>query len=83
MSERAEALFERARALPPEARAAFLEQACAGDDRLAAELRSLLEHAEPAEAFFAGLAEIVASPVLGHRIGHYRLLGVLGSGGMG
>ena len=83
MSERAEALFERARALSPEARAAFLEQACAGDDRLAGELRSLLEHAEPAEAFFAGLAETVAISALGHRIGHYRLLGVLGSGGMG
>ena len=83
MSERSEALYERARALPPEARSAFLERACAGDDRLNGELRSLLEHAEPAEAFFAGLAETVATPALGHRVGQYRLLGVLGSGGMG
>ncbi len=83
MSERAEALYEQARALPPAARAALLEQACEGDDRLAKELRSLLEHAEPAEAFFSGLTETIATLPAGHSVGHYRLLGVLGTGGMG
>jgi serine/threonine-protein kinase len=78
-----EALYEGARALPPEARAAFLEQACAGHRRLEAELRSLVEHAEPAEAFFSDLAETVVTPTAGYQVGHYRLLGVLGSGGMG
>ncbi len=83
MSERVETLYEQARALPPDARYAFLTQACAGDDRLEAELRSLLEHAEGAEAFFTDLAETVVTPSLGHRVGQYQLLGVLGSGGMG
>lgn len=83
MSERAEALYEQARALPPAARAAFLEQACQGDDRLTNELRSLLEHAEPAEAFFSGLSETLATLPAGHWVGQYRLLGVLGTGGMG
>jgi len=83
VSERAEALYEQARALRPAARAAFLEQACEGDDRLANELRSLLEHAEPAEAFFSGLTETIATLPAGHTVGRYRLLGVLGAGGMG
>jgi eukaryotic-like serine/threonine-protein kinase len=78
-----EELYERARALKPEARAAFLAEACRGDPQLEAELASLLAHAEPAEAFFARLAETVVSPALGHQVGHYRILGSLGSGGMG
>ena len=82
MSE-VEELYERARALKPEARAAFLAEACGDDPRLEAELGSLLAHAAPAEAFFAALAETVVSPALGHQVGHYRLLGSLGSGGMG
>jgi tetratricopeptide (TPR) repeat protein len=83
VSERLETLYERARALSPDARSAFLAEACAGDARLEAELRSLLEQAQPAEAFFADLAETLATPSRGHRIGQYRLLGILGSGGMG
>ncbi|HUQ15456.1 MAG TPA: protein kinase [Gemmatimonadales bacterium] len=78
-----EELYERARALKPEARAAFLAEACGGDRRLEAELGSLLAYAEPAEGFFAALAGTVVSPALGHQIGHYRLLASLGSGGMG
>ncbi len=78
-----EELYERARAMSPAARAAFLAEACRSEPTVAAELRSLLAHAEPGEAFFAGLAGAVASPVAGHRLGQYRLLGTLGSGGMG
>jgi tetratricopeptide (TPR) repeat protein len=80
--ERLEELYERARAMSPEARASFLAQAC-GDSLLERELGSLLAHAEPAETFFAGLAAAIVSPAIGHCVGHYRLVGILGTGGMG
>ncbi len=81
--ERLEELYERARELGPEARAAFLSEACGGDSRLERELSSLLAHGETGEAFFAGLAEVIVSPAVGHQVGRYRLIGILGTGGMG
>ncbi|HEX6103986.1 MAG TPA: protein kinase [Gemmatimonadales bacterium] len=78
-----EVLFERARAMQPEARAAFLAEACRGDRRIQRELDSLLAHAAEAEGFFARLAGSLVSPTVGHSMGHYRILGALGSGGMG
>ncbi len=81
--DRVEELYERALELNPEARAAFLAEACRGDPQLEVDLASLVAHAEAAEAFFAGLAETVVSPTQGHPVGHYRLIGALGSGGMG
>ena len=81
--DRLEGLYERARAMSPEARVSFLAEACGGDSRLERELSSLLAHAEPAEAFFARLAGAIASPAIGHCVGHYRLVGILGTGGMG
>jgi tetratricopeptide (TPR) repeat protein len=82
-ADRLEALYEQARALDANARLAFLADACAADAGLERELVSLLGHGEPAEAFFATLADAVVSPSVGHRIGQYRLIGMLGSGGMG
>jgi serine/threonine protein kinase/class 3 adenylate cyclase len=82
-SRRAEELFQQARALLPSARRAFLAEACQSDPRLEAELVSLLAHAEPAERLFAALAGGTVSPAIGQQIGHYHLLGTLGSGGMG
>ncbi|HEX2636591.1 MAG TPA: protein kinase [Gemmatimonadales bacterium] len=81
--DRLEELFELAHAMDAEARASFLAEACGGDSRLERELTSLLAHAEPANSFFAGLADAVVSPAVGHRVGHYRLAGILGTGGMG
>ncbi len=81
--DRLEELYERARAMDAAARASFLAEACGGDSRLEQELTSLLTHADPAESFFAGLADAVVSPAVGHRVGHYRLVGILGTGGMG
>jgi serine/threonine protein kinase/tetratricopeptide (TPR) repeat protein len=82
-ADRVEELYERARAMSPEAQVSFLAETCRGDSQLERELSSLLAHAEPAEAFFAGLAQGIVSPAVGHRVGHYRLIGVLGTGGMG
>ncbi|MEO5825194.1 MAG: protein kinase [Gemmatimonadales bacterium] len=81
--ERLEELYATARTLGPEDRATFLADSCATDDELKRELTSLLEHGEPAEAFFTALADGLVSPSVGHRIGHYQLVGMLGNGGMG
>ena len=82
-SDRLEELYGRARALDADARALFLAAACSGDASLERELASLLALGDSAEAFFAGLASTVVSPAVGHQIAQYRLIGVLGSGGMG
>ena len=61
MSDRAERLYEEALALPPEARRAFVEDACGRDPELGEELMSLLETAEAADQFFTRLSEAVFS----------------------
>ena len=55
----AERLYERARAMPPEERAAFLDDACRDDSRLGEELRSLVDEADRAEAFFERMTDRV------------------------
>jgi eukaryotic-like serine/threonine-protein kinase len=77
-------------------RADFVATECGSDDRLRAEVLSLLESSEQA----AGLYEVpmfdrvsmrevvtdidrVASPMIGQRIGPYRIVSELGRGGMG
>lgn len=82
-SDRTEELYAKARALPPGERELFLAENCQGDAELEAELGSLLEWADSGEAFFAELSQAVSSPAAGHQVGHYRLLGSIGSGGMG
>ncbi|HET9334580.1 MAG TPA: hypothetical protein VFQ21_13480, partial [Gemmatimonadota bacterium] len=64
MSEEAERLYERARALDPRARAAFVETACRGDPKLYEDLVSLLGEAEAAEEFFDSLGHSVFSAPL-------------------
>ena len=59
-----ETLFGQALALPPEQRPAFLDEACAGDDALRAELASLLAHYEEAPAYFDDLGDAVPMPAL-------------------
>ena len=82
--DRAEQLFAEARTLPGDARAAFVESACAGDDELAAELGSLLEHADDGEQFFERLARAMVLadlPPIGG--GRYEILTGVAAGGMG
>jgi len=69
----------------PSQRAAFLDEACSGDDRLRAEVESLLSaHAEAdylSESAFT--TEIVDTVAVSKVLGPYRLLKKLGEGGMG
>jgi eukaryotic-like serine/threonine-protein kinase len=113
VSETPEQLYDRALQLPRGERASFVAEACAGDEKLRAELLSLLAAAEEAEGFFAKLGNVLsASPVLSEALGHaitpgtesarssrppieldvleeglvidhYRIVGLLGRGGMG
>src|SRR5215472_13335321 len=87
-----QALFDRASALPPDARAAFLDRECA-DERIRCEVRSLLEYSSTNLDTLAG--EIAAQTavvahetdpderLIGTRIGPYKVEAIVGHGGMG
>jgi eukaryotic-like serine/threonine-protein kinase len=84
-------LFHSALELDPEERAAFLSQACAGDDPLREEVQSLLESHEQPDGFIEGSAGDLAADLFAERwaqltgqtLGHYQILSLLGEGGMG
>src|SRR5438093_12446786 len=85
-------LFQSATECPPEKRAAFLDQACHGDEGLCREVESLLTSYERAENFIESPAFAVAPELLtnesagalvGELIGHYRIESPIGIGGMG
>ena len=87
-----ERLFHDALARPPEERAAFLDDACAGDESLRREVNALLDSPATANGFLdrdalevaAGLISVSKMPVLsGQRLGVYQLEERIGSGGMG
>ena len=74
--QRIEDIFHRAVEMPPEARSAFLDEACGADKSLRKEVESLLTHDAEDGSTFVG-AEI---PQV---IAHYRITAKLGEGGMG
>ena len=80
-------IYSEAMACAPTARAAFLDDACAGDSALRAEVESLLQHELPSVAALDVMAnEIVAvspSAALGRRLGPYTIQALIGRGGMG
>ncbi len=87
-----EQLFYSALEREPDQRAAFLEQACGGDEALRREVESLLAADEqpwgfletaPAKLAAELLAEEKARTMVGRTLGHYQILSLLGVGGMG
>jgi eukaryotic-like serine/threonine-protein kinase len=87
---RAEDLFHAALERPPETRRAFLGEACAGDTELRRQVELLLSKDERAgdfleEPVLAGLAAPMGArgALLGRQYGPYRILSLLGAGGMG
>ena len=94
--KRVDELLHSVLAVPSDRRDEFLRQECAGDAELEQEVRSLLDSHRNLGGFLERPAIRVAAQtiaqteareagdsVLGRTISHYRVLGKLGSGGMG
>jgi serine/threonine protein kinase/tetratricopeptide (TPR) repeat protein len=85
-------IFSLALEREPNQRAAFLDEACAGDESLRSEVESLLTSAESEEAATREVFRAVPStaaatreaedPMLGRRVGDYRIERRIGYGGM-
>jgi serine/threonine protein kinase len=87
-----EELYHSALGREPDERPAFLEQACGEDKALRGEVESLLGYDDRAEQFIEAPPDDVAAAMLaaeqkhsmvGRTLGHYRVVSLLGSGGMG
>ena len=87
-----QALFHGAVELPEAERSAFLQAACGGDESLSADVLALLEEDARSDSLLDHDLAEVAQEVLGaespaalplQQIGPYRILRVLGEGGMG
>jgi serine/threonine protein kinase len=94
-----DSVLEAALARPPDERDAFLRQTCVDDEALEREIRSLLAAREQAGSFLESPAIDVAARAIalkphddtsesagsltGQTISHYRIVGRVGSGGMG
>jgi tetratricopeptide (TPR) repeat protein len=86
--DRVRELFFAALDVPAERRAAFLEEQCGGDVQLLARVAGLLSHDESAGAFMASPPVAIDGEEglrmpRGRRIGRYRIVRVIGAGGMG
>lgn len=88
---RIEEIYHGAAALPPGERNRFVEQACKCDEETRSDVLSLLDQAEDAETFLessvmgdaAFLLARDAGALAGRTLGAYRLLSLIGAGGMG
>ena len=85
-------LFDAALALEPRARAAFLARSCGADSALRAEVESLLDAHQQTGSFIDEPPAAVAAEVMakrdararaGQQVGRYRIVRLLGKGGMG
>ncbi|MBV8819826.1 MAG: protein kinase, partial [Acidobacteriaceae bacterium] len=78
-----EELFHAALAHPPEARAAFLDSACGGDDTIRREVELLVSKEGQAGSFLERPVVWGSTSVPPQEWGPYRITGLLGAGGMG
>src|SRR3954463_49416 len=85
-------IFQAALELKPDERTAFLDNSCAGDEELRREVESLISSDEQGLSFIDAPAFQVAAGLLvstqpeleeGERLGHYEVIKLLGTGGMG
>ena len=89
--DRLQELFYAVTALEPAERVAYLDQACRGDESLRQRIESLLHSHEQKNLFIDSPAYQAAAEMLvqdltlkaGQLISHYRILSLLGQGGMG
>src|SRR5215468_1419542 len=92
--QRIETLFHAALEREAQERAAFLGQACVGDAELRYEVEALLASFDEAGDFIEqpllknSLTSLPERPpasesMIGHKIGNYEILSLLGTGGMG
>jgi serine/threonine-protein kinase len=90
--QRVKEIFHAASERDPETRAAFIVEACAGDELLLREVESLLDFQSHSENFIEKSAFEVGAKLItdnheeafkGRRVGHYLLIRELGHGGMG
>lgn len=94
---RVDALLEQALDLPPDARDAFLDEACEGDEALRAAVARRLDAEARSDALLAAGGAVLSRAVLrdlagsaeagpelgaGDRVGRYRIVEVIGRGGM-
>ncbi len=89
--EKINELYDAALGYVPSQRAAFLAEACAGNEELRREVESLLAASESTgilDSQALGIAaQVLANEatlsLAGRKIGHFKILTVIGSGGMG
>src|SRR5262245_23484454 len=83
-------LYHSALDLEGRERAAFLDEACAGDQTLRLEVEKLIANhydrnlsGKPLLAATAGVLLSEPTQLVGRRISHYQILSLIGAGGMG
>lgn len=90
--QKIEEIFNAALELPPEKRNKFLEVSCAGQSEIENEVKTLLAKAETEDGILEktflslGIAlfnQEKDKSLLGEKIGHYKIITLLGQGGMG
>src|SRR6266511_4108217 len=90
--QRSDEILQAALELAPEDRAAFLDQACAGDAALRQKIESLLASAQQMGGFMEERMSRVAGELMidgpvtataGQMIGYYQIVELLDKGGMG
>jgi len=90
-ADRVEQICDAALGLEPASRAAFVAEACAGDERLRGEVESLLRHESKVDEFLIEPAVLTAAhriaeesehALIGQQFGVYHIQSLLGRGGM-